>query len=277
MPSVLNVLALLKWLVVAYALICFAMWALQRHLIYMPRRDVQPPLAYGLHDFADMRLKTVDGLQVQAWFRKARPGWPTIVYFHGNGGHLGYRAHYYQLLTESGFGLLALSYRGYGASEGSPSEQGLYLDARAAMDYAAHTLALPPGQIILYGESIGTGVAVQMATEYAFAALVLQSPFTSLRARGAALYPWLPVSLLLNDRFDSLSKVSRIHVPVLLLHGAQDTIVPVADGKALFAALPEPKEAVYFPHQGHNDLDIVLLAGAVDAFARRHGLVHASP
>jgi uncharacterized protein len=113
------------------------MWVAQRHLLYMPQTNIQPPAAYGLNDFEDIRLQSNDGTHVQAWYHKAETGYPTIIYFHGNGGHLGGRARYNRLLSSAGFGILALSYRGYGASEGSPSEEGFYQDARAAMEYAS--------------------------------------------------------------------------------------------------------------------------------------------
>ena len=146
----------------------------------------------------------------------------------------------------------------------------MYQDGRAAVKYALTTLAIPPGRVILYGESIGTGVAMQMAVDYPVGGVVLQSPYTSLEAIGEGRYPWLPVSLLLEDRFDSLSKVKRLHAPLLLMHGEADTVVPVAEGKTLFAAAPEPKQAHYFPGQGHNDLDKAAMAHDVAAFARKY-------
>jgi len=266
--------AILKFLIIAYALICLFMWVFQRHLMYMPMTDIQAPGAYGLHDFANLRLTSKDGTHLLAWYHKAKPGYPTIVYFHGNGGNLANRASYFRLLSEAGFGVFGLDYRGYGASEGSPSEEGFYQDAHAAMDYVRGTLSLAANQIIIYGESIGTGVAVQIASEYPSAALILQSPFTSLEAIAWDNYPWLPVHLLLKDRFDSLSKIANVHMPLLFFHGEQDNIVPIAAGKTLFAHALEPKEAVYYSDSGHNNLNNELLTKEVIAFCNKYKLIH---
>ena len=183
------------------------------------------------------------------------------------------RADFFHSLADQGFGLMALDYRGYGASEGSPSEAGFYQDASAAINYTTHTLAVLTDRIILYGESIGTGVAVQMATEFPEAALVLQSPYTSTEAVAEQRYPWLPVHFLMKDRFDSLSKMKNVHVPLLLMHGEQDVIVPVSEGKKLFAGASEPKTAIYFPQKGHNDLDSDARITALINFSHRYNLI----
>ncbi len=262
-----RLLRILAGPVVVYALICLFMWAFQRQLLYAPETDIQPPAAYGLRDFQDLRLRASDGVRIQVWRHTANAGYPTIVYFHGNGGNLAGRAPYYQMLADAGFGVLALSYRGYGNSEGSPSEQGFYRDARATLKYASTQLALQPRDIIIYGESIGTGVAVQMATETPCAALVLQSPYTSIDALARDHYPWLPVSLLLKDHFDSLSKISRIRAPLLVFHGDDDPVVPIRYGKAIFEKAPQPKKSVYLPQTGHMDFDLAFLTDALVDFS----------
>jgi uncharacterized protein len=259
-------LSMLKWLVIAYITICAVMWACQRYLMYVPHTNIQPPTAYGLKHFEDLRLQSADGTRVQVWYHGARTGYPTIVYFHGNGGHLGGRADYFNLLSGAGFGVLALSYRGYGSSEGRPSELGFYQDARATLEYATQALSIPPQQIVLYGESIGTGVAVQMATEFPIGALVLQSPYTSIEALAKDSYPWLPVRLLLKDRFDSISKIERINAPLLVFHGEKDSIVPIRYGKQLFEKAPEPKQAMYFEQVNHVDFDLEVLTKALVTF-----------
>ncbi|MBY0355232.1 MAG: alpha/beta hydrolase [Rickettsiales bacterium] len=249
------------------------MWAAQRHLLYRPQTNIQAPTIYGLQDFEDLHLQSADGTHVQVWHRKARAGYPTIVYFHGNGGHLGGRAHYYKLLSDAGFGILALSYRGYGSSEGRPSEEGFYQDARATMEYASTKTALKPHDIIIYGESIGTGVAVQMATEFPTAALVLQSPYTSVDAVAADKYPWIPTHWLLKDHFDSLSKISKVHVPLLLFHGEKDTIVPIRLGKMLFEKANAPKRSIYLPEKGHVDFDLAFLTNTLIAFSTEQKII----
>lgn len=264
----------LKIAIFAYLLICLFMWIFQRLLIYAPSVNIQSPKTYGLNDFAELTLVSEDDAHISAWHHTPDAGYPTLIFFHGKGGNLGDRSLYFRSLSEAGFGILAIDYRGYGASTGSPSEKGLYQDARAAMDYAVKTVSLAPHEIILYGESIGTGVAMQIASEYPEGAVILQSPFTSLQAIAEKRYPWLPVAFLLKDRFDSLGKVTAINAPLLLIHGAQDRIVPIGEGQALFARALEPKEAVYYPDKGHNDLDIKARTDAILTFCRKHKLIH---
>ena len=270
----LKLKCLLKMLAIAYVLICIAMFALQRQLIYVPAVHVNSPESYGLNDFADITLKDMDGTHIQVWYHGARTNYPTVIYFHGNGGNLSHRAKFFSLLSEAGFGVLGLDYRGYGNSEGSPSEEGFYQDARTTINYAIKTLSLPPERIIIYGESIGTGVAVQIATEYKIGALVLQSPFTSMKAAATYHYSWLPVNILLKDRFDSLSKITNIHVPLLFFHGNKDIIVPIEQGKELFARANEPKQAFYFPGINHNDFNLEEITGKLLEFCKNYKLVN---
>jgi fermentation-respiration switch protein FrsA (DUF1100 family) len=249
------------------------MWALQRHIIFMPMQSIGEPVQYGLADFSVSALTSPDGVSVQSWYHKANSGFPTLLYFHGNGGNLAHRAHYFRLLADAGFGVLALDYRGYGKSGGSPSEQGFYMDARTMIQYGLKKLHIHPDRMIVYGESIGTGVAVQMATEFRFAAMVLQSPFRSLLELGQASYPWLPVGLLQIDRFDSLSKMDRVIAPVLVLHGEKDAIVPFDHGKSMYESVVGEKQSVFFPDKGHSNLDIGLLTNALVEFCKKNQLI----
>ncbi len=256
-----------------YIMICIGVWGFQRHLIYKPDTNIQSPQSYGLQGFEDLRLKVADGTVVQVWHHPAQTGFPTLIYFHGNAGNLGNYVNIFKIYAHAGFGILGLGYRGFGASQGSPAEQGLYQDARAVIHYALKDLQIPKDKIILYGKSLGSGVAVQMTIESPMAALVLQSPYTSIAKRGQDRYPLLPVNLLIQDRFDSLSKIQHIHSPLLILHGEQDTIVPVEDGKALFAAAPYPKTVVYFPLKGHNDFDNEKLLEELLTFSKETKLI----
>jgi fermentation-respiration switch protein FrsA (DUF1100 family) len=250
------------------------MFGMQRNFMYLPLTNIEPPASYGLVDFSRTNLKTSDGTNIETWYHPAKENYPTIIFFHGNAASLANRAVFFSLLRDAGFGVLALDYRGYGNSEGSPSEEGFYDDARATMDYARKTLSIADNKIIIYGESIGSGVAVQMATEYKIAALMLQSPFTSMTEAVKYHYPWLPVNILLKDRYDSLSKIANINMPLLLFHGEKDTLVPFTLGKELFAHASEPKQAVYFPEKNHNDLDLQTLVSKVIEFTKTYKLVN---
>lgn len=244
----------------------------QRQLIYHPGRDIAPPAAYGLSGFTE-HFTGPDGAKLQLWVHPARTGFPTFVYFHGNASHLGNRSDKLAALAARGFGVVGLSYRGYGKSDGTPSEAGLFDDARAAIAYAQAELGVPPSGMLLYGESLGSGVAVRMATERAVAGLVLEAPYTSVASRAAELYPYVPVKLLLKDHFDSLSRIAQLRCPLLVFHGELDDTIPVAHGRALLAAAPEPKDGVFFPQVGHNDFDNALISEHVLTFAHKHGLV----
>ena len=262
--------SILKFSIIGYLLICVVMYGLQRKLMYKTDTNIDSPASYGLVDFSSTTLTTSDGKKIEAWYHLAKEDYPTIIYFHGNAGNLSHRAQFFGLLRDAGFGVLGIDYRGYGKSEGSPSEEGFYYDARATIDYAVKNLSISDDKIIIYGESIGSGVAVQMATEYKIAALILRSPFSSMQAAASGKYPWLPVNLLLKDRFDSLSKIENIKTPLLLFHGEKDTLVPVALGKELFAKAPEPKQAIYYPEIGHNGFDMETLVSAIIEFCKNN-------
>lgn len=244
----------------------------QRQLIYHPGRDIAPPTAYGLSGFTEY-FTGADGAKLQLWVHPAQEGFPTIVYFHGNASHLGNRSDKLAALAARGFGIVGLSYRGYGKSDGTPSEAGLFEDARATLAFAQQELGVPLSRIALYGESLGSGVAVRMASEHDVAMLVLEAPYTSVASRAAEMYPYVPVKLLLKDHFDSLSHIAQVRCPLLIFHGELDDTIPVAHGRTLLGAAPEPKQGFFFPQVGHNDFDNALISEHVLAFAHKHGLV----
>jgi len=251
-----------------YLAIVVLLFLLQRQLLYLPDR-ASPDLAASGLAMSEVRLATADSLDLVAWYGPAPEGGATIVYYHGNGGHIGYRVGKAAALLDAGFGLLLVEYRGYGGNPGSPSEPGLYADGRAALDFLDRA-GVPPTARVLYGESLGGGVAVQMASERPAAALVLEAPATSIAAAAQFHYPFLPARWLVRDRFDSLSKIGRLGLPLLILHGAQDRVVPVRFGRELHAAANEPKEMRVFPHADHLDLDDYGAIEATVEFLRKH-------
>ncbi len=265
---------LLSFVLVLYLSLIVVMYAFQRQLMYHPDKRIDAPANYGLENFSDLRVTTSDGVMVQLWYHAAKPGMPTIIYFHGNAAHMGNRAGKYAAFAHDGFGVLALSYRGYGTSGGEPSEEGLYNDARAAIAYAMREKNIPLSQIILYGESLGSGVATQMATEHNVAALVLEAPYTSVVNRAAEIYFYVPVRLLIKDHYESIKKIGKVKAPVLIFHGEEDITIPAAHGRAILAAANEPKKAYFFPHIGHTNFDSGLISSHVLDFAREHRLAN---
>jgi hypothetical protein len=237
--------------------------------MYFPDTQRTPPADAGLRDAEEVVLETADGEKVIAWHLPPRDDKPVVLYFHGNGGSLSYRVDRFRALSGDGTGLVALSYRGYGGSTGSPTEPGLIADARAVYDFAV--ARYPAERIVLFGESLGTGVAITLAAERKINRLILQAPFTSAADIGAAAYPFLPVRLLMKDQFRSDERIGKVNVPILILHGALDRVVPLAYGEQLYALANEPKRLVRFSRGGHNDLDSQGAQAAVKEFLSEAG------
>ena len=248
------------------------MFAFQRRLLYFPDRTRPEPALYGAADMGIVDYVTVDGLRLSAWYRPpADAQAPVLVHFHGNAGHIGDRAPLLRPYLDAGFGVLLAEYRGYGGNPGRPTERGLHADGRAALDFVLGQGAAS-GRIVLYGESLGTAVAVRLAAENLVGALVLEAPFTSAADVGAAAYPFVPVRLLMLDRFDSVRRIAAVAAPLLVLHGELDTTVPVSHGRRLLAAARAPKDGRFYPAAGHGDLHDFGIAEEVIAFLDRHGV-----
>jgi fermentation-respiration switch protein FrsA (DUF1100 family) len=240
------------------------LYLFQRSLMYFPDSVRTSPAASGLPRAEEVILSTADGERLIAWHVPPQGKRPVVIYFHGNAGALNLRAGRFGWLTDDGFGLVALSYRGYGGSSGKPSETGMLLDASVAYDFAA--ARYPPERIVLWGESLGTGVAIALAAERRVGGLILDAPFTSAADIGAAAYPFVPVRWFIKDAFRSDQRIGRVKAPLLVLHGEQDRIIPIAFGEKLFALAGEPKQMVRFPSGGHVDLDDHGAADAVQTF-----------
>ncbi|MCD6035629.1 MAG: hypothetical protein K0R63_1370 [Rickettsiales bacterium] len=250
-----------------YICVMAYMYVMQRSFIFKPEGELLPPDQYGLSGITDHILEAKDGIRFGTWFRKATDSSaPIIVYFHGNTGHIGDRFEKLAVFLEAGYGLCAPSYRGFGKSGGTPSESGLYADARATMEFLKSE-GYSEKDLLLYGESLGSGVAVQMALEYpGTRALVLEAAYTAICDRASETYPFLPVYLLMKDAFDSLSKLPRITTPLLLFHGERDTVMPHHHGKRLLAAANAPKEGVFFPEVDHTKFDPKVLISHITRF-----------
>ena len=269
-----GLLTLLAVIACGYLILVALLYTLQRQLLYLPDRRVPSPAASGVPEMSAVRPRTDDGLDLLAWYRPARADRATIVYLHGNAGHIGYRGRRVRPFLDRGFGLLLVEYRGFGGNPGQPSEAGLLSDARAALAFL-RAAGIAPEDIVLYGESLGSAVAVAIASELAdagqpVAAMVLEAPLSSVRDVAAHHYPWVPVSWLLKDQFEATSRIAAIGAPLLIVHGERDAVVPVRYGQALFQAARQPKEAVWVAEGGHEDLtDLGLQRIVFDFLARR--------
>jgi fermentation-respiration switch protein FrsA (DUF1100 family) len=235
----------------------------QRSLMYFPDRTHTTPAAAGLPEATEVPLTAADGVPIRIWHVPPQAGNPVILYLHGNGGALNYRVERFHKLANAGIGLVALEYRGYGGLSGSPSEQGLIRDAGAAYAFAA--AHYPAQQIVLWGETLGSGVAVALAAEKPVGRVILEAPFTSALAVAQSRYWYLPVQLLMKDQFRSDRCIKQVTAPLLILHGVHDRIVPYAMGERLFDLANKPKHIVRFLDGGNGDLDN---NGALDAVGR---------
>jgi hypothetical protein len=226
--------------VALYALLCAAAWIFQDRLVWYPGPPPRrTPADEGLA-FDDVVLAARDGARVHAWHVRAGSARGVVVVCQGNAGSIEDRLPLAQAFQRFGYDVLLFDYRAYGGSTGALSEEGTYLDGEAALDHAAAS-GFGPERTVLYGESLGGAVAIELARRRAVAALVVEDTFTSLPDIGAQVYPWLPVRLLARVRYDSIAKVPGLRAPFLVLHSPEDTLVPFAHAERLFAAHPGPK------------------------------------
>ena len=240
-------------LLCVYAGVLAMLYFTQRSLMYFPETIHTTPAAAGLPQAEEVKLTTADGEHIIAWHVPPRDGKPVVLYLHGNGGALRYRVERFSRLIADGIGIVAVEYRGYGGSSGSPSEHGLIADAEAGYAFAA--ARYPAQQIEVWGESLGSGVAVALAAEKPVGRVILEAPFTSAAAAAAAHYWYVPVRLLMTDQFRSDERIGKVTAPLLILHGVKDQTVPYAMGERLFDIANKPKHIVRFLDGGNGDLD----------------------
>lgn len=241
---------------IAYALLCLWLRWREPRLIFFPEsRLAATPAAIGLA-YQDLDLVASDGVRLHAWLvpaaaPSAAPR-KTVLFFHGNAGNISHRLEKLAILHDLGVHVLLLDYRGYGRSAGEPSEAGTYRDAEAALAAAGTA----PSQVVVYGESLGTGVALELAVRHRLGGVILEAPFTSIPDVGQRLFPYLPVRWIARTRYENLAKIGRIQAPLLILHSREDEIFALAHAERLFAAATEPKRLVVLTG-GHNDAFLV--------------------
>lgn len=251
-------MVVLKWLlIVVIGLYCVglaALFVLQRSVLFpIPPVGRTAPDAAGLPEAEEHVPTTADGEKVIVWHVPAKPGHSVILHFPGNGDFLAGRVSRFKAMTSDGTGLVALSYRGYAGSSGSPSETGLLLDADAAYAFTRERYA--PERIMAWGFSLGTGVATAVAAKYPVGKLILEAPYTSTADVASLRFPFVPVALLMRDPFHSDQRIADVKAPLLIMHGSDDPAIPISFGERLFALAHEPKQFVRFDGGGHDNLD----------------------
>jgi uncharacterized protein len=246
-------LALLILLALYGGLVAYV-YSIQRSLLYFPSHTyVAPREALADPALREFPVGTADGVALKGWYAPATTKPLTLVYFHGNGDDLESAAPVGAIYIRAGYGVLIAEYRGYSGLPGTPTEAGLYADARA---YVSSLIAsgVNPRNIVLFGRSLGTGVAAQMATEFHAGGLILLSPYRSIPEVAKSHFWFLPVDLLMKDRFDTAGKIKSITIPTLIANGGQDQVIPPSQGRDLFAMANEPKQFYFSAPAGHNDM-----------------------
>jgi fermentation-respiration switch protein FrsA (DUF1100 family) len=248
----------LKTLIIAavlgYAGLLAAVYLFQRAIMYPAPQSVRTaPAAAGLPQAQEHLLDTADGEKITVWHVLPKGDRPVVIFFHGNGEVVAWRVPRFRDLAAEGIGVVVVSYRGYGGSTGSPSEAGLIADGEAA--YAFATKLYPPERIALWGYSLGSGVAVALASKHPLGKLILEAPFTSAVDIGAAAFPFLPVRGLLKDSFRSDERIGAVRAPLLIMHGEKDTVVPIRFGERLLALAIEPKRMERLAQGDHVNLE----------------------
>lgn len=250
--------ALLSIDVALLLILPFLMWYEPR-LIFYPnhpsREHEQMPNALGFA-FENVHLTAQDGTKIHGWFVPCyKENTPTILFLHGNAGNISHRLERLELFHQLGANLFLLDYRGYGQSEGTPQENGTYLDALAAYEFLIEEKGVAPEKLVIYGESLGTAVAVDLATKKPCGGVVLEAPFTSIADMAQRMFPVLPVRKLVRNRFDSLHKIAQIEAPILIFHSRADEVIPFSHAQRLAAA--SPRARLVEMQGGHSNLFIV--------------------
>ena len=243
------------WLgLLGYLLLLAVMFLLQRSLLYPAGQNLPAIEYFGIPNLREVEVETKDGLKQKHWYIPAQDETaPTVVVFHGNAGQLADRVPKFSFFADAGYGVLFAGYRGYSGNEGTPKQDDLVADAGALLDWLT-AQGIGPEKTVLYGESLGSGVAVQVAAQRQVASLVLEAPFTSVAEVAQSHYWYLPARWLILDKWNSLARADELQVPVLILHGERDQVTNVRFGRQLLDAIQAPKEGIFVPEAGHNDL-----------------------
>ena len=265
-----RVLQVLATLMVIVVVVLALAYFFQRSLIYLPSTDPVPPAGEVLPGARDVRLETADGLELGAWYVPAtgRGLGVSVLLAHGNAGDRALRAPLAAALAARGMSVLLFDYRGYGGNPGDPTEEGLALDARAARSYLVDELRVPQERLVYFGESLGCAVVTELAAEHPPGGLMLRSPFTELADVAGEHYPFLPVRLLLKDRYPLAERIRDVRVPTVVVYGSADSVVPAEQSRTVARVAGGPVTSIEQPGADHNDAELFDDPRLVDAAAR---------
>jgi len=237
-----------------YFIIGLSLFLLQRRITFNKSGKPRKPKEYGLHEIKEVFILTLDNLSLKAWFQKPKKNKPILIYFQGNSYDMGERAYRIERYIKKGWGVLLLAWRGYCGNLGNPTEKNLYIDGQAAVDWVKKNTNLQNSDIILYGESLGCGVAVELGLQNKFKSIILEAPFTSIGDIAQKKYLIYPAKYLTLDKFDNLSKIEMLSSPLLIIHGKKDEVIPYSHSVKLFYKAKEPKKHVCVDEAMHNNL-----------------------
>jgi len=249
-----KMLFILSYVCIGYIILVISLFIFQRSFLYFPKKEKIDSSYFLNTGLEEVSLSTTDGLVLKSWIKKpkSQDGY-TILIFHGNGGHVGHRVNKFKSFIDEGYGLFFLEYRGYADNPGKPSEKGLYKDALASIKFLSDS-DIRSEKIILYGESLGSGIAVKLSVESKFAATVLEAPYTSINDVAQKHYWYLPAKWLVLDKYNIIDIINKIKSPLLIVHGEKDNIININFGKKVFEAANQPKESLFVPEASHNNL-----------------------
>ena len=241
-------------ILIIYLFFGFLLYFVQRKIVFNVSSMPKKPILYGLKNILEINILTNDGVELLCSHSKPEANKPTLIYFHGNSFDIGERAYRIEKYMKYGWGILLVSWRGYSGNKGIPTETNLYIDAESVMNWIDKQKLIKKKDIILYGESLGTGVAIEMATRYLFKSIILEAPFTSISDIAQKRYKIYPAKYLVKDKFDNFSKIKKIISPILIISGKKDEVIPHAHSIKLYNAANNPKDFLFIDEAMHNNL-----------------------
>jgi len=237
-----------------YIFFGFFLFIFQRRIVFNVAGKPREPAYYGLKNVEIIKIITLDNIELLGWFSKPKSNQPTLVYFHGNSFDIGERAYRIQRYIQAGWGVLLFAWRGYSGNNGNPTEDNLYKDAESALQWVEDNTDQPKSNLIIYGESLGTGVAVELGTRYFFKSIVLEAPFTSIVDIAQKKYIIYPVRFFVLDKFNNYKKITKVFSPLLIISGKKDEVIPHSHSVKLFSKANNPKDCLFVDEAMHNNL-----------------------